>query len=110
MIPRGPPPPEKPISRDLDGKNGYSERIRVQLPERALLQITHLDNNAELIPEAYSQTPWRTRFDTIGVTLGLTSPITLAGEWAKGWTAVGFPGGTYKMDFDTAYVLLSQKS
>ena len=106
------PPPEttKPIGHDLDGKNGYSERIRVQLPERALLQITHIDNNAELIPEVYGLTPWRTSFNVVGGTLGLSSPTTLAAEWAYGWTELGFTGGTYKMDFDTAYVLLSQKA
>ena len=106
------PPPEttKPIGHDLDGKNGYSERIRVQLPERALLQVTHIDNNAELIPEVHGLTPWRTQFNVVGATVGVAGPTTLAGEWAYGWTEVGFPGGTYKMDFDTAYVLISQKT
>src|SRR5258708_18836088 len=36
------PPPDttvRPIGRDLDGKNGYAERIRIQLPERAMLQV-----------------------------------------------------------------------
>src|SRR5712691_2047955 len=38
----------KPIGRDLDGRYGYSERLRVQLPERALLQFTHIDNRARI--------------------------------------------------------------
>jgi hypothetical protein len=106
------PPPEttRPIGHDLDGKNGYSERIRVQLPERALLQVAHIDNRATLVPQVYELTPWRTQFNVVGATVGVTSPTTLAAEWAHGSTEVGFTGGTYKMDFDTAYVLLSQKS
>jgi len=99
----------KPIAHDLDGKNGYSERIRVQLPERAMLQFTHIDNRATLGPKVHGQTPWLTKFNVIGATLGTTGPTTLAAEWARGWTELAFPGGRFKLDFDTAYVLLSQK-
>ena len=100
----------KPVWRDLDGRNGYAERIRVQLPERAMIQVTHIDNRAELVPELKGQTPWLTRFNVIGGTLGLSSPTTIAAEWASGWTELAFPGGTSTMDFDTAYVLVSRKS
>src|SRR5216684_7490022 len=40
----------KPIAHDLDGKNGYSGRIRLQLPERAMIQFTRIDNRATLVP------------------------------------------------------------
>ena len=33
----------------------------------------------------------------------------VAAEWAHGSTTVGFPGGSFTMDFDTVYLLLSQK-
>jgi hypothetical protein len=99
----------RPVGADLDGRWGHSERLRVQLPERASLQLTHIDNRAELKPQIGEYTPWQTRFNILGGTVGPTSPITLSAEWAKGSTAVGFPGGSFTMDFDTAYVLLSQK-
>lgn len=98
----------KPVTHDLDHRNGYSERIRVQLPERAMLQLTHIDNRAELVPEIDGQTPWKTRFNVVGGMIGQSSPTTLAGEWASGWTAVAFPGGSFRMDFETAYILLTQ--
>lgn len=106
------PPPDtstKPVTHDLDHRNGYSERIRVQLPERAMLQLAHVDNRAELVPEIDGQTPWKTRFNVIGASAGQTGPNTIAAEWSYGSTSVGFPGGSFRLDFDTAYVLLSHK-
>jgi hypothetical protein len=100
----------RPVGPDLDNKNGYAERIRFQLPERALLQVTHIDNRAERVRLLKGQTPWDTRFTIVGGTLGTTSPSTISAEWVKGSTTVGFPGGSFTMDFDTAYILLSQKS
>lgn len=103
------PATTKPFWHDLDGRNGYAERIRVQLPERASLQVTHIDNRAALIPFVKGQVPWQTRFDIVGGTVGAAGPMTLSAEWSKGWTTVGFPGGSYTMDFDTAYVVLSRR-
>ncbi len=100
----------RPITHDLDHHNGYAGRIRLQLPERALLQIAHIDNRAELRPEIDGQTPWQTRFNVIGATVGLTSPTTAAAEWSSGRTSVAFPHGIFGLDFKTGYVLLSQKN
>jgi hypothetical protein len=99
----------KPIWKDLDKENGYAERLRLQLPERAMIQFTHVDNRAKLIPRIDDQTPWRTKFNLIGGSIGASGPTTVAAEWMAGSTAVGFPGGSYTMDFDTGYVLFSQK-
>lgn len=100
----------KPFWHDLDGRNGYSGRIRIQLPERALLQLARIDNRTQLAPGYVNgQTPWRTRFDVIGGTLGTNGPTTLAAEWASGRTSVGFPGGSFTMNFETAYLLISRK-
>ena len=44
-----------------------------------------------------------------GGEVGPTGPTTIAAEWAYGSTALGFPGGSFRMDFDTIYLLLSQK-
>ena len=98
----------KPFTRDLDGKWGHSERVRVQIPERAMLQVTHLDNRAELV-ERRGLVPWLTRFNIVGAQVGTTGPWTLAAEWMSGDTTVGFPGGTFTLDFDTVYLLGSYK-
>jgi len=101
----------RPLSSDLDHRNGYAERLRVQLPERAMLQLTHLDNRATIAPQPiHGQTPWSTKFDLVSATVGPQSPTTVSAEWMYGTTEVGFPGGSYEMYFDTAYVLLSQKT
>jgi hypothetical protein len=98
------------ISPDLDHRNGYAERLRVQLPERAMLQAAHVDNRATLTTApVHGQTPWATKFDVVGGTLGTTGPSTVSAEWMYGETSVGFPGGSYTMDFETTYVLLSRK-
>jgi hypothetical protein len=100
----------RPFGTDLDNKNGYSERIRVSLPERAMLQVTRIDNRATISPSTVKgQEPWLTRFNIVGGEIGSTGDNTLAAEWANGSTTVGFPGGSFTMDFDTAYVLASHK-
>lgn len=104
-----PPATTRPIGVDLDGKTGYAGRIRVQLPERAMLQVSRLDNRAELERGKVPDVPWLTRFTTVGTTIGITSPTTFAAEWAAGDTTIGFPGGTFTLNFDTAYALISHK-
>ena len=106
------PPPDnatRPIGSDTDHKLGFAERIRLQVPERALLQITHIDNRTRLVPGEPPETPWQTRFNIVGGEVGSTSPTTLAAEWAKGRTTLAFPGGTFSLDFDTYYLLVSRK-
>lgn len=100
----------RPIGEDLDNRNGYSERLRLQLPERALLQVTHIDNRAERVPRLKGQTPWDTTFTVVGATLGTNSPSTISAEWARGSTTIGFRTGTFTMDFETGYILISQKN
>jgi hypothetical protein len=109
-LPTPEPALTRPIGQDLDGKNGYSERIRVSLPERAMLQVTHIDNRATIAPgPVKGQEPWLTHFNIISGEVGSTADTTLAAEWASGSTTVGFPGGHFTMDFDTAYLLASHK-
>ncbi len=99
------------IGPDLDGRIGYSGRGRIELPERALLQIAHIDNRAQLAPEIKGQTPWHTRFNIVGASIGTTSPITLSAEWARGSTSVStMPASVSTINFNTIYVLLSQKT
>lgn len=99
------------IGTDLDGRNGYAGRVRVELPERALLQIAHIDNRARLAPEIKGQTPWHTRFNVVGASIGTTAPTTLSAEWASGSTSVApMPASINTIKFNTIYVLLSQKT
>jgi len=110
QLPTPEPALDRPIGQDLDGKNGYAERVRVSLPERAMIQFTHIDNRATISPVAVKgQEPWLTTFNVISGEAGSTATTTLAAEWASGSTKVGFPGGSFTMDFDTAYLLLSHK-
>ena len=106
------PPPDnitRPIGSDLDKKTGFSERARVQLPERALLQFTHVDNRSTLVPGEAPDYPWQTKFNILSGEVGSTSPTTIAAEWMKGRTTLAFPGGTFALDFDTEYLLVSRK-
>ena len=105
------PAPDKltrPFGSDLDGENGYSGRIRLQMPERALLQFTHIDNRAVIGVGAPPEVPWHSKFNIVGTEIGSTSPTVLVAEWAKGDTTVGFPGGTFTVPFDTVYVLVAR--
>ena len=101
--------PTRPFGGDYGSRYGDSERIRVQWPERAMLQLAHLDNRAELYAGTPPEVPWHTKYDTIGTTIGTTSPLTFVSEWQSGHTTVGFPGGTFTVDFNTIYGLLSYK-
>ena len=102
------PETTKPMGADLDHKNGYSERLRLSLPERAMIQFAHIDNRAPITPNPIKgQTPWQTHFNVISADAGSKGPTTVAAEWAYGSTAVGFPGGSFTMDFDTEYLLVS---
>jgi hypothetical protein len=68
------PETTKPMGADLDRKNGYSERIRLSLPERAMIQFAHIDNRAPIIPDTIKgQTPWQTHFNVISADAGSTS-------------------------------------
>jgi hypothetical protein len=104
------PDTTRPIGAEIDGRIGVSERIRLQLPERALIQFARVDNRAELLVRKPPNVPWRTHFNIVSAELGSTSPTTLLGEWAHGTTTIGFPGGSFSLDFDTLYLLLSHKS
>jgi hypothetical protein len=97
-----------PFEKDLDGRTGVSGRIRFQLPERAMMQLTRVDNRGdrELYRGEYS---WQTHFNIAAAQIGLTSPATLAGEYCWGATGMGLPPHFVQMDFATWYLLTSYK-
>jgi hypothetical protein len=103
----------KPFGRDLDGRTGYSLRARLSLPERAMLQLTHVDNRGdrEEYPSGRGiEYSWATRFDMIGAQIGTTSPTTLLAEYAWGSTGMGSAPNFVDAGFYAGYVLVSHKS
>ena len=104
------PDSTRPIGPEIDHRIGDSERIRLQLPERAMIQFARVDNRSQLLFRRPPDEPWRTKFNLISADAGANSPTTLAAEWIYGTTTIGFPGGSFQLHFDTAYALLSHKS
>jgi hypothetical protein len=98
-----------PFEHDLDKRYGYSGRVRFQLPERAMVQVTHVDNRGDR-KEYRDEYAWQTRFDVIGAQAGLTSPTTFAAEYARGKTGMGAPPIFVNADFWTWYLLVSHKT
>jgi hypothetical protein len=97
-----------PLERDLDGRTGYSARVRYAIPQRALVQVTMLDNKGEreLYRGEYS---WRTKFALAGVQLGDPDAESFAAEYITGSTGMGAAPNFVQADFRAAYALLSEK-
>jgi hypothetical protein len=97
------------IGRDLDGRIGYSARVRVSLPERAMLQFARLDNRGDrrLHRGEYS---WVTTFNVLSGEIGNRDATIVAAEYGWGNTGMGFaPDARVQMTFTAGYVLLSRK-
>lgn len=104
-----------PFREDLDGRTGYSARIRYGIPQRGSIQYTYLDNAGDraLYPEGSEsgEYSWETRFHLVGVEIGNPDAVVLAAEYMLGETYMGplrFPNFV-EAGFETAYVLLSGK-
>ena len=97
-----------PFERDLDGRTGYAVRGRVQLPERAMLQLAHIDNRGDR-GEYRGEYSWQTRFDVLSAQAGISSPFTVLAEYGWGKTGMGVPPILVDADFDAGYLLASYK-
>jgi len=97
-----------PFERDLDGRTGYALRARVQTPERAMLQITHVDNNGDR-REYRGEYAWKTRFNVVSAEVGTSSPVIVLAEYTWGRTGMGVQPVLVDADFDAGYVLASYK-
>jgi hypothetical protein len=97
-----------PFESDLDGRTGYAVRGRIQLPERASLQLAHVDNNGDR-REYRDEYAWRTQFDVIGAEAGSSGPVTVLAEYGWGKTGMGVPPVLVDADFEAGYVLASLK-
>jgi hypothetical protein len=98
--------------RNLSGAIGWSARARATLPERAMIQVTRVDNRGdrELYDDEYS---WVTKFTIVSAEVGSPDKTILAAEYASGSTGMGpwDPRLSFvQADFSTAYLLLSHKS
>src|SRR5262249_8639695 len=93
---------------DLDKRTGYAGRVRVQLPERATVQLTHFDNRGDR-KEYREEYAWKTRFDVVSAQIGTTSPTTVLAEYMRGKTGMGAPPIFVDADVDAWYVLVSHK-
>ncbi|HZW53670.1 MAG TPA: hypothetical protein VFF00_06530 [Candidatus Elarobacter sp.] len=98
-----------PFERDLDGRTGYAVRARVQMPERAMLQLAHIDNNGDR-GEYRGEYAWRTRFDVLSAEAGTSSPFTVLAEYAWGRTGMGAQPILVDADFYAGYALASYKA
>ncbi|HYM62919.1 MAG TPA: hypothetical protein VEZ11_18680 [Thermoanaerobaculia bacterium] len=99
-----------PIGPNLNGRTGFSGRVRWSLPERAIIQVARVDNRGdrELYRDQYS---WHTRFTIYSAELHPTAATTVAAEHAGGSTGMGFvtSRGFVQSGFNTSYFLVSQK-
>jgi hypothetical protein len=97
-----------PFERDLDGRTGLSARVRLQLPERAMTQLTHVDNRGDR-EEYRGEYSWQTHFNIAAAQVGLTSPATFAAEYCWGATGMGAAPHFVQANFATWYLLTSYK-
>ncbi|HUP44023.1 MAG TPA: hypothetical protein VM779_00780, partial [Thermoanaerobaculia bacterium] len=102
-----------PFRNDLDGRTGWSARARLNITDRAAVQVTHVDNRGDylLYGDEYS---WKTKFTHAGVEIGRPETTVLAAEWIHGFTGMGpfldfLQGRPVVVGFDSTYLLLSHK-
>jgi hypothetical protein len=99
----------KPFGTDLDGRPGYSARVRYSVPQRANVLYTYVDNRGdrELHRGEYA---WATKFHLIGAEFGDPDRVIVAAESMRGSTTMGRGVAFVDADFFAAYVLVSGKS
>lgn len=98
----------KPFGPDLDGRTGFSGRVRVTLPERASLQLARIDNRGDR-REYREEYAWQTKLNSLSGQLDGQHGTTLAAEYGWGSTGMGFaPQAQVDLTYYAAYVLLSQ--
>ncbi len=97
-----------PFEKDLDGRTGYAVRARVQLPERAMLQVAHVDNEGDR-REYRGEYAWRTQFNIISAEAGSSSPVAVVAEYGWGKTGMGMAPIFVDADVYAGYLLASVK-
>lgn len=100
-----------PFERDLDGRIGYTARLRYQRPERGSVQIMQADNRGDR--DAYPrgdgvEYAWQTRFNIIGADVKTDRGTALLAEYCWGATGMGLPLLGVDLRYYTWYALVSQ--
>lgn len=105
----------RPSGSDLDGRPGYSGRVRWSAPEgRGLLQVTGFANRGDRALHG-SEYAWETDFLWVSTEAGLPAGFRLLGEWGTGSSAMGFapPGersdAVVDLRFETYYLMLTRE-
>src|SRR4029078_10697259 len=99
----------KPFGRDLDGRIGWTGRVRWQAPQRFTVQLTGVDNRGDRALH-HGEYAWYTEFLLLGADYRITEHTTIAAEAARGETGMGLEIGPHvDAHFRTAYLLLSQE-
>jgi len=100
-------PGTRPFEKDLDGKTGYSGRIRFGAPDKGIVQLTEVNNRGDRARWG-NEYAWATRFYIASAQLGNVDTTTLAAEYMWGKTAMGFrPRPVVEAVIASGYVLLS---
>ena len=100
-------PGTRPFEKDLDGKTGYSGRVRFGAPDKGVIQLTEVNNRGDRARYG-NEYSWATRFYIASAQLGNVDTTTLAAEYMWGKTAMGFrPRPVVEADIASGYVLLS---
>lgn len=99
----------QPFGEDLDGRTGYSARLRYAVPQRGNVQYTYVDNGGDraLYGDQYS---WQTRFHLLGAEIGNPDILVLAAEHMTGDTYMGLGTPFVAAEFKSSYVLVSTKA
>lgn len=99
-----------PIRDDLDGRTGYSARVRYSVPQRGNVQYTFVDNRGDrlLYDGEYA---WETRFHLLGAEVGNPDGFIVLGEFMRGVTYMGQQIFTahVEAEFEAAYLMISEK-
>jgi hypothetical protein len=98
----------KPFGSDLDGRTGWTGRVRYTQPQRFTIQLTAVDNRGDQ-KLYHGEYAWYTDFLLLGADWHPTDHTTFAAEVANGETAMGYPATKVEMFFRTAYLLASQE-
>ena len=97
----------RPFGEDLDDRAGWAGYARWHRSERAVIQLTRLDNRGDrhLYRGEYA---WRTELDLLGVELRPHDDLVLAGEYLDGSTGMGDRARAHvQVDLEAAYLLAS---
>ena len=98
----------KPFGTDLDGRTGYSARVRYSLPQRASIQYLYLDNQGDRLLHR-GEYAWATEFHLLSADAGDPDRLSAAAEYMTGKTGMGHGAAFVDADFYATYVLLSWK-